>query len=122
LLNVGPTAEGLIPEPSVQRLLAMGAWLHDNGEAVYGTRPGPIQGVPWCRSTAKAGRLYLHVLDWPRGGMIAIPGLQQQVSRAHLLADPQAALSLSRQGDDLLVRAPASAPDAVDTVLVLEVL
>ncbi len=122
LLNVGPTTEGLIPQPSVDRLLAMGAWLHDNGEAIYGTRPGPIQGVPWCRSTAKAGRLYLHVLDWPRGGVIAIPGLQQQVGRAHLLADPQTALSLSRQGDDLLVRGPASAPDAVDTVLVLDAL
>jgi alpha-L-fucosidase len=37
LLNVGPTAEGLIPEPSVERLLAMGEWLKHNGEAIYKT-------------------------------------------------------------------------------------
>ncbi len=37
LLNVGPTAEGLIPAPSVERLAEMGAWLRQNGEAIYAT-------------------------------------------------------------------------------------
>ncbi|MGB5205870.1 MAG: alpha-L-fucosidase, partial [Eudoraea sp.] len=34
LLNVGPTAEGEIPEPSLERLQEMGNWLHTNGEVV----------------------------------------------------------------------------------------
>ena len=33
LLNVGPTAEGLIPGPSVERLQTVGAWMKVNGEA-----------------------------------------------------------------------------------------
>jgi alpha-L-fucosidase len=37
MLNVGPTAEGLIPEESVVRLHAVGDWMKRNGEAVYGT-------------------------------------------------------------------------------------
>ncbi|MEO9511262.1 MAG: alpha-L-fucosidase [Flavobacteriaceae bacterium] len=37
LLNVGPTAEGIIPEPSVERLRKMGEWLKVNGEAIYET-------------------------------------------------------------------------------------
>ena len=37
LLNVGPTAEGNIPEPSVERLQEMGDWMDINGEAIYET-------------------------------------------------------------------------------------
>ncbi len=37
LLNVGPTSEGIIPEPSVERLKAMGKWLKTNGDAIYKT-------------------------------------------------------------------------------------
>jgi alpha-L-fucosidase len=37
LLNVGPTAGGLIPAPSVERLKAMGEWLRINGEAIHAT-------------------------------------------------------------------------------------
>jgi len=39
LLNVGPTAEGIIPKASVARLREIGAWLKVNGEAIYGTSP-----------------------------------------------------------------------------------
>ena len=37
LLNVGPTAEGLIPQPSVDRLKEIGKWLKVNKEAIYET-------------------------------------------------------------------------------------
>ncbi|MBN1581914.1 MAG: alpha-L-fucosidase [Anaerolineae bacterium] len=120
LLNVGPTAEGLIPQPSVDRLLAMGEWLKTNGEAVYGTKPGPIQGEAWCRSTAKPGKLYLHVFDWPEGGQLklASPGT---VSSATLLSDAsQKLLPVKLEGDDLIITGPARAPDAIDTVIVLD--
>ena len=39
LLNVGPDANGEIPEPCLQRMEEIGAWLNENGEAIYGTRP-----------------------------------------------------------------------------------
>jgi alpha-L-fucosidase len=38
LINIGPRADGTIPEPQVERLRAMGAWLAINGDAIYGTR------------------------------------------------------------------------------------
>jgi alpha-L-fucosidase len=120
LLNVGPTAEGLIPEPSGERLLAVGRWLEANGEAVYGTRPGPLHGLGWGRTTARDGKTYLHVFDWPAGGELRLAGLGASVGRASLLSAPGQALPLERTGDDLVVRGPASAPDAADTVVVLE--
>jgi alpha-L-fucosidase len=51
LLNVGPTSEGLIPGPSVERLKAIGEWMKVNGEAVYATRANSIGRVAWVRAT-----------------------------------------------------------------------
>ena len=39
LLNVGPRADGKIPEVMQERLLELGAWLEVNGEAIHGSRP-----------------------------------------------------------------------------------
>lgn len=118
LLNVGPTAEGILPQPSVERLLAMGKWLQVNGEAIYGTRPGPIQGVDWLRTTSKPGRLYLHIFEWPTGGMLAIPGIEGR--QAYLLGDPQQRpLPLGVHDGVLTIQGPAAAPDAQDTVVVV---
>jgi alpha-L-fucosidase len=54
LLNVGPTAEGAIPQPEVDRLLAMGKWLKVNGEAIYATGPNPLVRVAAAGATSAA--------------------------------------------------------------------
>jgi alpha-L-fucosidase len=120
LLNVGPTAEGVIPQPSVERLEQMGAWLAVAGEAVYGTRPGPIQGVDWCRTTTRDNKLYLHVFEWPEGGRMTLPGLAESVTRARLLADPPQQVRVEHRTDGVILHGPARALDAADTVVVLE--
>ena len=38
LINIGPKADGTIPEPQVERLQAMGDWLKINAAAIYGSR------------------------------------------------------------------------------------
>ena len=51
LLNIGPKADGTIPEEDARLLQEIGAWLDVNGEAIYGSRPwrmfgeGPTQLV-----------------------------------------------------------------------------
>ena len=84
LLNVGPTAEGVIPEPSAERLRAIGAWLKVNGEAIYGTQGSPF---PYehdgLRMTAKPGCLYLHLLQ-PAAELV-VHGLRSRVTGARLL-------------------------------------
>lgn len=44
LLNIGPKPDGTIPELEQEILRTLGAWLAENGEAIYGTRPWAISG------------------------------------------------------------------------------
>ncbi len=39
LLNIGPDADGKLPETAIQRMKEIGEWLKKNGYAIYGTRP-----------------------------------------------------------------------------------
>lgn len=122
LLNVGPTATGAIPQPSIDRLLAMGEWLRHSGEAIYGARPGPVQELGWCRTTARPGKVYLHVFDWPQGGELALPVGGDAPTKAYLLADgARSPLPIARRDGRTIVLGPAAAPDAAATVIVLEV-
>ena len=121
LLNVGPTAEGLIPQPSVERLQAIGAWLKTNGESIYGTTANPIGELSWGRCTAKSDKLYLHVFDWPKNGELALPGVKNKAQKTYLLVDKRRELNLTQDSEgNVTISLPAEAPDEIDTVVVLE--
>ncbi len=119
LLNVGPTAEGVIPEESVARLEEIGEWMKVNGEAVYGTSASPFGALEWGRATAKGNKVYLSVFDWP-SGTLEVPMPEQDVTKAYLLADPSAELPVKKGDSSLSLTLPARAPDAIATVIVLE--
>jgi len=117
LLNVGPTAKGEIPEPSVERLEKMGAWLEKNGESVYGTTPSSIPDQYWGVATEKGEKTYLHVFAWPGEGELRVRGVGE-VKEAQLLAGGES-LEVTEEGEELTIATPEEAPDPIDTVIAL---
>jgi alpha-L-fucosidase len=118
LLNVGPMPNGRIQPEFVTRLGEMGAWLAKNGEAIYGTRGGPIAPQPWGVTTRKANRVYVHVLDAPAGALL-VPPLGAKVRGARLLSSGRAA-EISEHDFGVVVTLPPDAIDPIDTIIVLD--
>jgi alpha-L-fucosidase len=125
LLNIGPTAEGVIPQPEVERLLAIGRWLKVNGEAIYATRGGPYNDpFPWGRTTQRAwpgdgSTLFLHIWDWPADGTILLPGIRELARSGRLLANG-AKVTATLTPEGLSVKLPGSVPDLDVSVAALE--
>jgi alpha-L-fucosidase len=115
LLDVGPEADGTIPPVQMERLRALGAWLHQNGEAIYATQPWTratgksAEGID-VRFTQKGGRLYAILLGKPTHPEVTLLGVKAKPGTAlHLLGYPQP-LKWSAEGENLKVQLPASLP------------
>jgi alpha-L-fucosidase len=125
LLNVGPDATGLIPQPSVERLKEVGKWMKVNGEAIYGTQANPFTETAWGRVTQKQNgkntKLYLHIFDWPTDGKIALYGLQNKVKRAYALTNPAKNLKTEQSAALLSVMMNGLPKSDFATVVVLEI-
>ncbi|HEY7393735.1 MAG TPA: alpha-L-fucosidase, partial [Gemmatimonadaceae bacterium] len=149
LLNVGPMANGEMPQAAQDILRAAGAWLKVNGEAVYGTQPTPfgeelgepsargtkdLRGQPLFlvrseyRVTAKPGKLYFTFFTDPRVPF-ELPAMRNAVKRAYRLSDGASIEVRTVNGARQLVfpRFPATNPgflgidDPLATVIVVEI-
>lgn len=117
LLNVGPMADGTIPEPQRERVLGLGRWLAVNGEAILDTRPWvraeghTAEGVP-VRFTQRDGVLYAILLDTPAGDGVTIRSLRVgEGAIVHLLGH-EGALRWVQAGPDLTIALPEGLPDS----------
>ena len=140
LLNVGPTSEGLIPRASLDRLAEVGRWMKVNGEAIYGTTATPFgeqhgsfsevkkekDGKPsfiptWdWRATAKPGKIYLAIFQWPSDGKFRVAALKGKLLKAYLLADRKP-LQTTSDASGVSISLPSNAPDKIASVVCLEV-
>lgn len=130
LLNIGPKADGTIPEHEQQMLRDIGAWLKINGEAIYGTRPwtkfgeGPTQIVAGSfadvkraaftsedfRFTTKGNTLYAIALAWPTNGRFVVKSLAGQNVKSVELLGCQDPLRWKQTNEGLVVTLADKAP------------
>ena len=81
LLNIGPKADGTIPEVQKNCVLGLGNWLEKNGQAIFGTRPWiraegiTTEGIS-VRFTQKEETLYAFLLDSPTQSSVTIESLK----------------------------------------------
>ncbi len=126
LLNVGPNSLGEIPEPSIERLKQIGAWLKTNGEAIYGTKASPFNDILWGRCTQKKEgdltKLYLHVFKFPEDGQLKLDGLQNEIIKVYALADPnQVALNTSIHEASITIDISKAGRSEYATVIVMDI-
>ena len=67
-LNVAPGPDGRLPQPAIERMEALGAWLGANGAGVYATRPAaPFSKGKWRFSGSKDGKTLYAFRLWSKG-------------------------------------------------------
>lgn len=116
LLNIGPKADGSVPEESVLRLREIGRWMKANGESIYGASYADLEKPEWGHYTKRDRNLYAHVFDWPESGKIEVDVPGNDVESVQLLTS-RASVKFKRGGKSLVVDLPAEPADELDTVI-----
>ena len=88
-----------------------------NGEAIYGTRGGPIAPHSWGVTTRKGSRVYVHVLAAPDRALL-LPPVGARIRAARFLGGRTAEFSEHDFG--VVVKLPTDAIDPIDTIVALD--
>lgn len=87
LLNVGPRADGSIPEASLERLAGIGKWLETYGESIYGTDKTYIPKQDWGYTTGNGKKIYMHVVEDLGENLVLQMPLEEKVKSVKVFKD-----------------------------------
>jgi len=119
LLNIGPRADGSIPEPNVERLKVIGRWLQKNGNAVYTSEKCRFPHGNIGSYTRNGNTLYINIYFWP-GKTMTVGGVKFKVNSARFLASGSPVTFLQRGSQLIFSDLPDAAPDDPITVIAAE--
>jgi alpha-L-fucosidase len=125
LLNIGPTAEGIVPEASLKVLKEVGQFMKLNGESIYGSKPVPLYpyDIDWGYFTSKPGKLYLHIFENKDDAYLL--NIANKPIQAYRLSDKLSLILKERttcEGDSSwLIKLPPRLPGEIDQVVCIEI-
>jgi len=125
LLDVGPAADGTIPPVQMDRLRKLGAWMKQNGDAIYGTRPwtraeGRTADGTALRFTRKGTTLYAILLAKPGRRSVTLLDVAAKPSSVVRMLGSAKPLSWSPRGRDLHLELPNALPGDYAYVIEIE--
>lgn len=120
LLNVGPMGNGALDIHDKEILLGIGKWMKVNGESLYGADRTDLPIQPWGVVTEKGNTLYAHVYNWPEDGKLTIGGMRSEIKSAKVLVNGKKVGFKRLNENDCQLILPGNAPDAVNSVIVIE--
>jgi alpha-L-fucosidase len=121
LLNVGPKADGSIPEAYWTRFREVGDWLQRNGRSIHGSDPSPFVFNATFWVTVHDNRVYLHRFHGAPGNRLCWADCANDIKAARFLATGEP-IRFRKEGrfrlflEDL----PDPLPDAPVTTIELE--
>jgi len=122
LLNIGPKGDGTVTAGSVSILQDFAAWMATNEDSIRGCIRSPFTAKPsFGCFTAKSGKLFAHVFNWPGSGTLSVPRVANTIARIYSMDDPGTDLSYTISGSTIDITVPVTAPDASDSVICIEV-
>ncbi|MBO9727647.1 MAG: alpha-L-fucosidase [Chitinophaga sp.] len=128
LLDIGPKADGTIPEEEVTMLKELGAWNQRNGEAVFNTIAGIPQGHFYGPTTLSKDSTTLYLfLPAKTSGQVMVKGLTNKIESITMLGSGQqlqhkvvGKISWSAVPGLVFIDVPATGQDKYITVLKLK--
>jgi alpha-L-fucosidase len=109
LINIGPRADGTIPDIMRDTLLGTGQWLKVNAEAIYGSRYWETHKDGDVRFTRKGDALYAIALEWPEETLKLTSLAGKQVTQVSMLGLKEA-VSWKQTSEGLTIQPPSRRP------------
>lgn len=120
LLNVGPMPDGTLQPEFTDTLKAVGKWMEQYGQTIYGTRGNVIPAKDWGTVTQKNKTLYIHILNKPENpAFVFIPELKQKIEKA-VLFNSQKEIKFRQQPEGTFLYLNGIVLDEIDTIIQLE--
>ena len=120
LLNIGPMLDGSVQPEFTDTLQAIGKWMQENGETIYGTRGNVIPQQEWGAVTRKDKNIYVHLFSKPDENYIFLPGFKEKIISA-ITFKGKAKVNFKQQPEGVFIYLDGIVLDDTDTIFQLSV-